>query len=94
MIGTGNYVRKIKSDSMECTILFALFIKDFKSNGENIATIAVVWLLIEMGGDALSSSILFVCSSVPRTLFGPFVSPLLSNEKYQQWIFFLIYFEL
>lgn len=59
-----------------------------KVMGENIATIAVVWLLIEMGGDALSSSILFVCSSVPRTLFGPFVSPLLSNEKYQQWIFF------
>jgi MFS family permease len=58
-----------------------------KVSAENFASIAFVWLLLEAGGDAVSTSILYLCNIVPLVLFSLFFSPLLSRGKLTHWMF-------
>ncbi|NGQ94203.1 MFS transporter [Brevibacillus sp. SYP-B805] len=58
-----------------------------KDLADGFASIAFVWLLVESGGNALGTSILFFCSVVPQMLLSSFVSPLLTKGRLQQWMF-------
>lgn len=67
------------------TLLFASNL--IKVAAENFASIAFVWLLLETGGDAVSTSLLYLCNIIPLMLFSLFVSPLLSRGKLTHWMF-------
>lgn len=58
-----------------------------KNIAENFALVAFVWLLIQTGGGAISTSTLFFCSFVPQMLLSSIVSPLLSRGRIQNWMF-------
>ncbi|SCW36918.1 Major Facilitator Superfamily protein [Paenibacillus tianmuensis] len=58
----------------------------FKVISDNFASIALVWLLIESGGGAVSTSILYVCSIVPQMALSLFISPLLNKGRLQYWM--------
>jgi DHA3 family macrolide efflux protein-like MFS transporter len=67
------------------SLLFAS--RAVKDVADGFASIAFVWLLIESGGNALSTSILFFCSFVPQMLISSFVSPILGKGRLQHWMF-------
>ncbi|MFD1737826.1 MFS transporter [Bacillus salitolerans] len=58
-----------------------------KVMAENITSIAFMWLLLESGGNAFSTSMMYVCSMVPQMLFGVLISPVLSKWKLTYWMF-------
>jgi len=65
-----------------------LFLSRFaKVMADNITAIAVVWLLIEMGGSAMSTALLYACNLVPQTVLSSLVSPLLSRGRLTHWMF-------
>ncbi|WDQ32172.1 MFS transporter [Paenibacillus marchantiae] len=67
---------------------FLLFLSRFaKVLADNITLVALLWLVVELGGDAKISSIISVCMIVPQTLLGPFLSPLLQKGKLKNWMF-------
>ncbi len=68
------------------TLLFVSRVLQDLAHG--FASIAFVWLLVENGGNAVSTSILFFCSLVPQMLLSSLVSPLLAKGKLQNWMFY------
>lgn len=68
------------------TLLFVSRVSQDLAHG--FASIAFVWLLVENGGDAVSTSILFFSSLVPQMLLSSFISPLLTKGKLQHWMFY------
>jgi DHA3 family macrolide efflux protein-like MFS transporter len=71
--------------STNFTLLFSSRV--IKVIADNFASIAFVWLLLESGGDAISTFILYVCNIVPLMLFGLLVSPFLSRGRLTYWMF-------
>lgn len=49
--------------------------------GDYVYTIALQWLVLEMGGGAAELSIAALCSIVPQIVFGPLVGPLVDRWK-------------
>lgn len=54
---------------------------------DNFASVAFIWLLLESGGGAMGTSILFFVTLIPEMLFGLFVSPLLARGRLTVWMF-------
>ncbi|MFD2168556.1 MFS transporter [Tumebacillus lipolyticus] len=54
---------------------------------DNFASISFVWLLLESGGGAVATSILFFVTLIPEMLLGLFVSPLLARGRLNVWMF-------
>ncbi|UFJ40821.1 MFS transporter [Brevibacillus humidisoli] len=66
---------------------YLFFSRTLKDIAENFVSIAVVWLLIESGGDAVSTSLLFLCILLPQMLLSSVVTPLLSRGQLHRWMF-------
>ncbi|MBO8163945.1 MAG: MFS transporter [Brevibacillus sp.] len=66
---------------------FLFLSRTLKDLAENFASIAIVWLLIESGGDAASTSLLFLCVLVPQMVLSSMVTPLLSRGGLHRWMF-------
>lgn len=75
----------LNSASRNFTLLFLSNL--IKVIADNFASIAFVWLLLEAGGDAVSTSILYVCTIIPLLLLSLLVSPLLSRGRLTSWMF-------
>ncbi|WP_139492350.1 MFS transporter [Brevibacillus dissolubilis] len=57
-----------------------------KGLADQFASVAFVWLLLESGGGAVSTSLLYMSNLVPIMLFGVLFSPLLQRGKMAHWM--------
>lgn len=80
-------VKQFQTGLWQSSFLLLLLSRFLKVMADNFALIAVVWLLIEMGGGALASSIFYVSTLVPQTMLAPFLSPLFVRGRLQSWMF-------
>ncbi|RNB85398.1 MFS transporter [Brevibacillus fluminis] len=58
-----------------------------KVTADQFAAIAFIWLLLESGGDATSTTLLYMSNLLPILFFGVLASPFLAKGKVTHWMF-------
>ncbi|WP_232699665.1 MFS transporter [Brevibacillus daliensis] len=68
------------------SFLFLFFSSISKGIADQFASIAFVWLLLESGGNATSTSLLYLANILPLMVLGVFISPMLHKGKLSYWM--------